>query len=192
MLNKETIKSFLWDSAITDETVAQIEQMAIGYINSHLCYKIEEDNYIYEADKLPNEVYLPNYPVKSITTLKVNEGTVFNENLINYSSWYRLVGTAWKLITETYIGKPVKIEYVAWYTPYSSSWTPAVVVETDLPKWLQTAILELCRIYYKERTNSDIKSEFVDGDRLEFFANDSKIKEINNILDNYLRYDVVA
>lgn len=191
MLNKETIKSFLWDSAITDETVAQIEQMAIGYINSHLCYKISEETYIFEANSLKTETYLPQYPITEIVKIQENNGTIFNEDFADYADGKRIIGTAGKILTETNIYKPVKITYKAGYKTYKN--VDGVIVESTAPDDIKTAILLLCKEYYIQIwSTGDLKTELVDGDRVEFFSNDARIKQINWLLDNYFHYDVVA
>ena len=53
----------------TEEKALYYEKLAIGFINSFLWYNIEETEYIYESDNLPNELYLPQYPITEIVIL---------------------------------------------------------------------------------------------------------------------------
>lgn len=194
MLNPTAIKSFLGDSSIETSVIERIEKMAIGYINSHLWYKIQLADYILEADGIAWHIYTPQYPIRAIEKIEVNYGTVFDENFSDYDAEdYRAVWTAGKIVTRTHISRPVKISYSSGFISYvEADWeTPAV--ETDLPDDLQTAILLLCKAYYDEETQeAKLKSETVDGDRVEFFNMSDRYEKVNDLLDSYMRYDVQA
>lgn len=197
MINLAKIEALLGADSSDAE---YIEKMAIGYINSLLWYKISDQEYIFEADVLHTEDFLPQYPVSSITSIKYNTGDAFSpseEDWQTVDSWdYRTVGTAGKIITRSFIGYPVKITYRSGYTSY----TPAVeggaeAIEGNYPAEIEQAIMVVAKYIINGSDligRNDIKVEIVDGDKTEFVLPSEQLKQLDILLSNFYRYDVVA
>lgn len=183
----------------SEEWTKYLEKLAIGYINSFLSYNIEDHENIFESDNLPGSIYLPQRPITSITKIEVNNGTIFDEDFEEYTDGKKIVGTAGKLLTETYISKPVKITYRSWFLPYIAEDTENNIElqNTNCPADIEAAIVFLVKYYNnnaKATGQGDIKSELVDGDKIEFVPpnNPATDKHIVNLLSNYIHYDVVT
>lgn len=195
MLNLTTLKDFVGGS---EEWASYLEKLAIGYINSHLWYNIEDAENIYEADRLPTEEYLPQYPITSITKIERNTGDNFAPVWETVdSAEYRAIGTAGKIINKYYIWDPVKITYRTGYLPYIADWETGGPQETTCPAEVETAINFLVKFYFnssKPTSQNDLKSETVDGDKTEFHKPDNPADNthIQALLSKFERYDVVA
>ena len=116
MLNPTAISSFLGDPTITNSVLEEIQQMAIGYINSYLCYNIQETEYIYETNDNLQYIYTPQYPITTITSIEENEGDIFDETLVTVDPVdYRIMGNAGKILLKNCYQNPLKVTYKAGY-----------------------------------------------------------------------------
>lgn len=176
----------------TEEKALYYEKLAIGFINSFLWYKIEETTYIYEDNSLPTELYLPQYPITEIVKIEKNTGDNFNPTFAEIPNTdYRAIGTAGKIINRTYIGNPIKITYKAGFKPYLKNDQGEVIQEGNFTTEIETAITLLIKFYYKsDQGQNDIKSETVDGDKIEFNLPATQLEQINILLSNLQHYDV--
>jgi len=184
------IKLSVWIASDDDtqyDFLRLVYNKSVGYVENYIWYSIESPKYPQEmiVECTWKRIFVEYFENMKIEKVEKNIGSDFvsvweevweeeyfleNNGILNVKN-----PVFWK--------KAFKIVYTYWFQ------------KTNLPKDIQWILLWLIG-YFKSQSwaGGDIKSETVDGDRIEFgkYVGNGVLENLNAQLDKYKRYDVYS
>lgn len=160
IITKEELKNYLWITDTTQDTILSIFANWTSDMVESMCgRKFEEDTYTAYVDWAGQvDLVLPQYPVKSITSISYNTGTYstpiwepIDNDLYNFNANNWII--SFDIQLARWFGN-YKIIYVAWY-------------ET-IPFDLKLVTLKLAWMNYNTKWSNGVLSESVWGDSITF------------------------
>lgn len=187
----EKAKTYLGISSVTQDTlISSLITSVSAEVESFCGRKFESDTYTeyFDTDG-ETKIFLKNYPVTSLTSVKYQNGTWNDITWLDYiNSSYLLTELIGKISFDGRLPKAEKYLQIVYVGGYLIDWDN----ETDplqhtLPADLTQAVNEIVASKYNLKSSQGISNMSTEGQSITF-STTSSTKDMMNKLSRYIRY----
>ncbi len=185
------VKTYLGISSVTQDTlISSLITSVSAEVESFCGRKFESDTYTeyFDTDG-ETKIFLKNYPVTSLTSVKYQNGVWNNITWLDYiNSSYLLNEEIGKVSFDGHLPKAEKYLEIVYVGGYLIDWDN----ETDpllhtLPADLTQAVNEIVASKYNLKSSQGISNMSTEGQSITF-STTSSTKDMMNKLSRYIRY----